>query len=326
MTFTINTTAPDVRSFYWANVGTTVASDFVENVNNGFLEAQNGTATLTLNVKNDTLTEGTETVRIALYHDEARTNLATLSGVVSVPDTSLTPLGPAILPNLYMWMDATDPNNTGVTPSNNTVLSTWVDKSGGSNSFVQNDATRNPTYSNSGIVFDNDDVFNYPSTNRASDYDFYVVTTPTISGFRSFSANNIAGIHTLLLNSSTLGTWNISNTGGGFSGFSNVTLTSTRILLGLRVASNGFPSVGINAPSTYAPHSVSNAAIGFRPTYFCGYAGFSQSWGTVNEFVQYNSNLSLTDRQKIEGYLAWKWDLVASLPSNHPYKTVQPTA
>jgi hypothetical protein len=130
----------------------------------------------------------------------------------------------------------------------------------------------------------------------------------------------------MILNGSTLGTWNISNTGGGFSGFSNVTLTSTRILLGLRVASNGFPSVGINGPSAYAPHSVSNAAIGARPTFFCGSPGYSQGWGIVNEFVQYNSNLSLADRQKIEGYLAWKWDISASLPSNHPYKTVQPTA
>jgi len=30
------------------------------------------------------------------------------------------------------------------------------------------------------------------------------------------------------------------------------------------------------------------------------------------------------DRQKVEGYLAHKWGLVANLPSNHPYKTIAP--
>ena len=27
-----------------------------------------------------------------------------------------------------------------------------------------------------------------------------------------------------------------------------------------------------------------------------------------------------TDRQKVEGYLAWKWGLQASLDASHPYK------
>jgi phosphodiesterase/alkaline phosphatase D-like protein len=32
-----------------------------------------------------------------------------------------------------------------------------------------------------------------------------------------------------------------------------------------------------------------------------------------------------TDRQKIEGYLDWKWGLEANLPSDHPYKDAAPT-
>lgn len=33
----------------------------------------------------------------------------------------------------------------------------------------------------------------------------------------------------------------------------------------------------------------------------------------------------LTDLEKAEGYLAWKWGLVSSLPSGHPYKNNPPT-
>ncbi|NCX56083.1 MAG: hypothetical protein EBW87_02680 [Burkholderiaceae bacterium] len=35
--------------------------------------------------------------------------------------------------------------------------------------------------------------------------------------------------------------------------------------------------------------------------------------------------LSTDSRQKLEGYLAWKWALESSLPSGHPYKNMAPT-
>lgn len=34
---------------------------------------------------------------------------------------------------------------------------------------------------------------------------------------------------------------------------------------------------------------------------------------------------SASERQLFEGYLAWKWGLQASLPSNHPYRNTRPT-
>ena len=47
--------------------------------------------------------------------------------------------------------------------------------------------------------------------------------------------------------------------------------------------------------------------------------------GNISEVVIYNSIASTQTRQKIEGYLAWKWGLTGSLPNSHPYKTVQPS-
>ena len=43
------------------------------------------------------------------------------------------------------------------------------------------------------------------------------------------------------------------------------------------------------------------------------------------EIVVVDSALSTDDRQLLEGYLAWKWGLEASLPSDHTYKTAAPT-
>jgi hypothetical protein len=50
------------------------------------------------------------------------------------------------------------------------------------------------------------------------------------------------------------------------------------------------------------------------------------AWGRVaiKELVVFNSKLDTAGRQKMEGYLAWKWGLVAALPADHPYKDVPP--
>ena len=42
--------------------------------------------------------------------------------------------------------------------------------------------------------------------------------------------------------------------------------------------------------------------------------------GTLNEIVFYNVLPSAPDRRRIEGYLAWKWGFVGSLPVTHPYR------
>jgi hypothetical protein len=45
---------------------------------------------------------------------------------------------------------------------------------------------------------------------------------------------------------------------------------------------------------------------------------------SIKEIVVCN-NLSTEDRQKMEGYLAWKWGIEANLASDHPYKDEAPT-
>lgn len=48
----------------------------------------------------------------------------------------------------------------------------------------------------------------------------------------------------------------------------------------------------------------------------------TEAWpGHICEVLIYTQNVSLTERQQIEGYLAWKWGLQSQLPSYHPYKT-----
>ena len=45
----------------------------------------------------------------------------------------------------------------------------------------------------------------------------------------------------------------------------------------------------------------------------------------VCEIIAYNRALATTDRQMIEGYLAWKWGMTTQLPNGHPYQKFPPT-
>lgn len=53
----------------------------------------------------------------------------------------------------------------------------------------------------------------------------------------------------------------------------------------------------------------------------------SQYWdGSCQELMIFNRELSASERQKIEGYKAAKWNLLALLPADHPYKSTTPPA
>jgi hypothetical protein len=45
----------------------------------------------------------------------------------------------------------------------------------------------------------------------------------------------------------------------------------------------------------------------------------------IGEIAAYGRILSNADRQKVEGYLAWKWGINSSLPVSHPYYSAAPT-
>lgn len=49
--------------------------------------------------------------------------------------------------------------------------------------------------------------------------------------------------------------------------------------------------------------------------------------GSIAEIIGYSTTTDMTvvTRQKLEGYLAWKWGLQTSLPTTHPYYNTKPT-
>lgn len=46
--------------------------------------------------------------------------------------------------------------------------------------------------------------------------------------------------------------------------------------------------------------------------------------GNFSESLVFNEELSLINRQKVEGYLAHKWGIASKLPLGHPYRAIAP--
>lgn len=109
---------------------------------------------------------------------------------------------------------------------------------------------------------------------------------------------------------------------GGVAGSSGVTPTSVVLTLnGTQVTSVDFNAGGSNGFYSPTQYPVYSNAV---------YIGARNDRGTINnylagdiaEVIFYPYALSTTQRQVIEGYLAWKWGLQNNLPANHPYKTI----
>lgn len=73
---------------------------------------------------------------------------------------------------------------------------------------------------------------------------------------------------------------------------------------------------------TQQSSATASLSSGTSPTLVIGYYQLNNNeyyQGDLGEMIVYNRNLTRAEQQQVEGYLAWKWGLQASLPSDHPY-------
>ena len=80
---------------------------------------------------------------------------------------------------------------------------------------------------------------------------------------------------------------------------------------------NGTYTISGPTANSYSDVS-SNFHIGTRTD------GATQMNGNISEILVFSSIPTTTDRQTIEGYLAWKWGLQANLPVGHTYSNAAP--
>lgn len=127
--------------------------------------------------------------------------------------------------------------------------------------------------------------------------------------------------------SGATGTWQYVGSGGsGFVINVDINIVNVwRMLEGIyRRAGNmgyAFTDASLNAtsPSTLGPRTNMALWLGRRSDNY-------PMTGDIACAIVVKGDLADADRQKIEGWMAWRWSITASLPADHPYKTSPPLA
>lgn len=256
----------------------------------------------------------------------------------STPQT--TPWTPAFI-STAVWLDANDASTITL---NGSTISQWNDKSGNNRHVSQATVANQPTYTPNGLS--GKPVLTFTGTNFLSKInDTFLQNAPAVSVFSVVSfADYVTNRRAIDMRTTTgkvarlllLGQASALQSAGR-----RLSADSLSTRNGAAVAANQPAIVG--SQLNFANNSntaVVNGVVSPAATFSSG-AGNSEDalvdfemgtsvttqlfLGTMAETVFVSGILSLEDRQRLEGYLAWKWDLVANLPSGHPYKNAAPT-
>jgi hypothetical protein len=246
---------------------------------------------------------------------------------------------PAETNALVMWYDASDAST--ILTSGSTVTN-WLDKS--TNSLHLTSKVNNPSYTRtingrSAIDFDNCKLYTTNSHPLQGNKTMMIASVIIYDTFRS-SANGLFQLG--YVTGSYIPAWMGGSTNGymmGSSGswsfYGTVTTQTPLIQIGTRLAGdhafqNSMYTNGATATYTgnwaqgQAKPSICNGLMigDGRGAAFGGMSSYYLD-GAVGEIVVCSStNTDL--RVTLEGYLAWKWGLVADLPADHPYKSIRP--
>ena len=231
---------------------------------------------------------------------------------MSLKNTSY--FNPTLVGGCTLWLDGADTST--ITLSGSTV-SQWTDKSTYGNHATQSTTANQPSYASSGIVFAGNQWLITPIGVNPTAESFFIVFKTTNNLAEIFSGINGNSREVLVVSGvmylSRYGTNPVGLTPNGGSVSTNtVTMfnyqyTSSFVTLNL----NGTTSGSGTPPVTYSGTGTS----------YIGSSTYAPNnmYGSIYEIIYYNSSISDTRRQQIEGYLAWKWGLTSSLPSSHPY-------
>ena len=254
--------------------------------------------------------------------------ISTAIGQTPAAMTKNVSFNPTSIAGSALWLDAADPNANGLLPANGSTVALWKDKSGTGNnmsltsgSAIYNTSPMAVNFPNGGngimtsvnstsvtanqsVVF----VVSEPTVLSSGGIDYVFVCRNINTGDYSIRFPSLTSIYAT--NAGDIG-YDIGNGGAYYvngtlgipSGSPNKTIT----------VSSGINIIyGLFSTSGTTPFGIS-------------YSTFNRYFiGNVQEIIVYTGPIAVTQRQQVEGYLAWKWGLQGSLPASHSYKMFPP--
>jgi hypothetical protein len=236
---------------------------------------------------------------------------------------------PLSIPGIQLWLDSQD--LTTLILSGN-MLSRWNDKSGYERNATANNAY--PTYNSTG--FNNLPTIQFSLTTGMISPIPPGIFSGGICIFIVFQKNGVVskinGLISILTpegNSSPFEMYESTRvTSDGTE--ANYQYHTNALALGTATELN-LLTIQIS-PTMYSEYLNSGSKNGHAVTFFSNKStNFTIGshldkifTGVISEIIVYNSILSATQQQLVEGYLAWKWNIYSNLPTYHPYYSVSP--
>jgi len=248
-----------------------------------------------------------------------QSSLPTSHPFYSVPalTNSYSQFSPISIPGLKVWWDGADPAGTGIAPVNGASIATWVDKSGNGYNATASVAG---TYSSSpvGVNFGTTGYYTTSYPANPTNESCFIVFNKSSNNQMMMIGTNTGGREVAMQNGTTFGMvnsgvgWGTTMSAGSATGVSH---------LGEAFVSGGTSTyVNFNGAVTLTgPTAVTAFTSGVLTNLGREGSASFQYLGYIQEILFYNSVLTLSQRQQVEGYLAWKWGIQTNLPVAHPY-------
>ena len=252
---------------------------------------------------------------------------------------TLTPIYlPTQISSCVLWLDGADPFANGILPTNGSTIGTWKNKGTSAINIVNSGS---PTFSNA--IINSNGAVRFPGSAYLQDTGFihtlsnktyFLVTqgidstNPTTQGIMYFgnngfvynTQNGIAYQGPESAYNNQFGFLQAFGNGGYYYSFGS-SYANTPLGIYGDTCSNTSASIYVNGSNlsnftlSYTPQNSTGFRMGRRVDSLGQYYN-----GYICEVLAFNTLLNTSQRQQTEGYLAWKWGLQTSLPSNHPYK------
>ena len=258
----------------------------------------------------------------------------------------------ALSADLALWLDADDASTITL---NGSTVSQWDDKSGNTRHASQATASLQPTYLATG--------FNGKPTLQTDGNDTLELGATSLGRNVGGITAAIVGVHPVVpgflsnANELYISTPNINDTRFAFTPNPTASTANRYALAGRRLDTDQYQTSSTSTDPVansgnqwirvgqlaYSSGVANHWTDGTQdqtsaPFQTAGFTSDTDSLRTsilsgINnlpagsqlcEIVLTHSTMTTDDRQKLEGYLAWKWGLVANLPSGHPYKIKPP--
>ena len=247
---------------------------------------------------------------------------------LSQPFSSIRPFSryfnPIDIQSCQLWLDAADSSTTG----GGSTLTTWLDKSGNGNTATSGSGTI--AVSSTGLTFNGSTnymtIAGLAGAIANTSFVIFIVETFTGTSGYYFGDDNVnAGTN------SALHIGYRSQTNQTFAFYSNdledyaVSGSNIRRVWTLWLPT-GANRVTRRNGAVDVTLGNSNRLLSFTAPRIGRVFGGNYYPGIISEILVYTTDIGLQNVLPIEGYLAWKWGLQASLPATHPFSKFPPSS